>query len=134
MTSKITKGDIGNREGGVGNISPAMVRERAAQLAVIDGRRDDEVTPEDLDRAEQELRADLDRGRGREPLPDVIPSPQSGDPNPSRATQSPPPAPEEDPSPAEELVHQGIEEAVHDEMLESGKETLSDGEDEASGR
>jgi len=131
MSSKITQGDPGGREEGVGNISPAMIRERAAEIAVIDGRRDDEVTPGDLRQAEDELRADLDPGRPGRDLPEIRPAPQSGDPTPSRATQSAGPGLEEGyRSPGEQLFQQGIEEAVHDEMLESGKESLREEDEE----
>lgn len=57
MSRKIIKGDIETGGGvGVRDVFPATVRERAIQLAVIDGRREDEVSQHDLARAEIELR------------------------------------------------------------------------------
>lgn len=78
-----------------------MIRERAAELAVMDGRTEDEISQHDFDQAERELKADL--------RPDA---PTGTDPEKN----------------AETLVEQGIEEAVHDEILESNKEDISGNE------
>lgn len=99
MSTKVTQGNSqeGRDDVGVGNVNPTMIRERAVELAVMDGRPEEEVSEHDLDRAERELRADL--------TPD---SPTGTDPEKN----------------AETLVEQGIEEAVHDEILESNKDAI----------
>lgn len=124
MSSKITKGDLGRREEGVGNVNDAMVRERAAQLAVLDGRQESEVTQADFDRAEEEIRAHL-RGptEQREVTQFDSASLQPDDAVGTTGREAAKPPYDTRQSDAEELVRQGIEEAVHDDMVESGKET-----------
>ncbi|MEX2581247.1 MAG: hypothetical protein WD342_19480 [Verrucomicrobiales bacterium] len=112
MTTKITQGDFSD-DGGVGNVNPAMIRERAAQLAVSDGRTEDEISQTDMDQAEKELRADLRSSEQKR-----LDAEQAGRNDAGGAE-------------TEALVEQGIEEAVHDEMLESGKETTADAEEES---
>lgn len=99
MSTKVTQGNAeeGRNRVGVGNVNPMMIRERATELAVMDGRTEAEVSQHDLDQAERELRADL--------TPDA---PTGTDPEKN----------------AETLVEQGIEEAVHDEILESNKDAV----------
>ncbi len=99
MSTQVTQGNAeeGRDNVGVGNVNPMMIRERATELAVMDGRTEEEVSQQDLDRAERELKADL-----------TPHAPTGTDPE----------------SNAEKLVEQGIEEAVHDEILESNKETV----------
>jgi len=71
-----------------GNISPATVRERAIQLAVIDGRPEDVMNQHDLDRAESELRDHESRGVARHGLPrELSDIPLAGDPTPSSGSQ-----------------------------------------------
>ncbi len=128
MSRKIIKGDMESGGGeGVGNISPATVRERAIQLAVIDGRKEEEMTQHDLDRAEQELRDDQRRGVAQQNLPrELASSALDGDPTPSPGRQAQNPPLDDDANNSKELVQQGMDEALHDEMLEAGKQTRDD--------
>lgn len=128
MSRKIIKGNFesGGVEG-VGNISSAMVLERAIELAVIDGRGEDEVTPYDLDRAEQELNdGDEWTDLAWHDLPGELSNPLSGDPIPSSGSQAAYPPFDDDIDTTEQLVQQGMDEALHDEMLEAGKQTLAE--------
>lgn len=135
MSRKIIKGDLETGGGeGVGNISPAMVRERAIQLAVIDGRKEDEMTQHDLDRAEQELRDDECRGAARHDLPrELSDSALAGDPTPSPGSEAASRPFDADANTSEKLVQQGMDEALHDEMLEAGKQTLDDARETRDG-
>lgn len=131
MTSKITRGKLeGGRDEGIGSADPAMIRERATELAAGDGRTEDEVTSADLEQAERELAADLHEGPVTEPNIAPGASTAAGDPPASTGGQTSPTGFNAEPSGAEKLVHEGIEEAVHDEFVESGKETLDAGETE----
>lgn len=135
MSRKIIKGDIETGGGkGVGNVSPAMVRERAIQLAVIDGRKEDEMTQHDLDRAEKELRDDDRRGAARHDLPrELGDSALAGDPTPSPGREAASRPFDDDANTSKELVQQGMDEALHDEMLEAGKQTLTDARETRGG-
>lgn len=135
MSRKIIKGDIETAAGkGLGNVSPATVRERAIQLAVIDGRSEDEIDQHDLDRAEQEFRDNGRRGVARHDLPrDLSNSALAGDPTPSPGSQAGNRPYDGEDNTQEELVQQGMDEALHDEMLESGKQTLEDAEETRGG-
>ena len=130
MSRKIIKGNIETGGGeGVGNISPATVRERAIQLAVIDGRREEEVSQHDLDRAESELRENERRGEAGHDLPaDLSENPLAGDPMPSSGSEAAGRPFNDEANIAKELVEQGVDEALHDEKLEAGKQTQADDE------
>ena len=127
MTTRTTQGTPTDREGGIGNVNPALVRERAAELAVADGRPDTDVTPQDLDRAEKELRAELGSEGGTRKLTETSNSLQPDDAVGSAGRESVSGESEARQTDAESLIQEGIDEAVHDERVESGKETLSEG-------
>ena len=128
MSRKIIKGDIETGGGeGVGNVSPAMIRERAIQLAVIDGRREDEMNQYDLDQAEKELCDNERRGVERHDLPrELADSALAGDPTPSPGSQAASQPVDDDTNTSEQLVQQGMDEALHDQMLEAGKKAQAD--------
>jgi len=121
MDTKITKGDPGQRDEGVGNVLPTLIRERASELAVIDGRDPEDLRASDVRQAEEELRgrhvdaaeANLQGGRTHEP------DEAAGTMGRQRTTRDLDP----EQSDRERLVEEGIEEAVHDDMVESGRET-----------
>ncbi len=128
MSTRTTTGSPVGRESGIGNVNPTMIRERAAELAAIDGRGEDDIAQRDFDLAREELQAEL--------RPPSVQTAEKG-----TATSTDPAEPpastgrartESDADDtyqnhAAELVEEGIEEAVHDEMVESGKRTLREG-------
>src|SRR3954453_8154522 len=109
---------------GLGTVTEAMVRQRARELALINGRQDDQVLDSDLDQARREL-------TGEERL-ESEPTPAEQLPEDSRwigvpesvGHQAPVvPAPDEQTF-AEELVEEGVEEAEQDQMLKAVREGL----------
>jgi hypothetical protein len=84
----------------LGTVTRAMVTRRAKEIAVINGRNENDFTPDDLDQARLELTGLHDVG-ATEDLGDSVPA------GPARDEQTV----------AEDLVQQGVEEATHDQML-----------------
>ncbi len=81
----------------------------------------------DLDRAEQELRDDERRGTARHDLPrELGDSALAGDPTPSPGSEAANRPFEGDANTSKKLVQQGMDEALHDEMLEAGKQAQAD--------
>jgi len=111
---------------GAGVPSPDIVTQRAREIAVIAGRAAHDYTDEDFRQAKLELK--------QEPEPDdeemeeeALPfEPGSGDVLGGRETQA-----EnfgaDDEGVAEELIREGMDEALHDEMLEARKRDIRKG-------
>jgi len=108
---------------GLGTVTEKMVRDRARELALINGRPDN-VLDFDIEQARRELQRE-------EPL-----APESGDMEnvpeedrwevvPDNTGKQVPavPAPDEQTF-AEKLVDEGVEEAEHDQMLEATKDEI----------
>lgn len=106
---------------GAGTNTPDDLRQRAEELAIIEGLRPEDANAGHLRRAREEL-----LGGGETPN-DVMPEsttladrdPVSG----SGGRHTPNLGANDEPMIGEELYAQGVEEAVHDEMLEAS-ETL----------
>lgn len=121
MTSKepITHGRITQHGTGLGTVTPDMVRKRARELALSDGRSANEVTAGDWEQARRELLgsvtspADVEEAAhtaGWDPAPATIGH---------RAdTQEA----DDEQSMAEQLTQEGVEEADHDERVQAGRE------------
>ena len=54
-TNPLKEGTLTENSAGLGTVTPEMVRERAAELAVINGRSAQEVTKSDWEQAKREL-------------------------------------------------------------------------------
>jgi hypothetical protein len=122
---KITQGDVGDRSKGIGNVSPALVTTRAEEIAIADGRLPEDFTDEDWAQALRELR------NSQIPAPDQVSEEVEaaaplGEVPSSIGRQIPKYPLEDEETIAEDLVEQGIDEAVHDEEVEAGKVTLED--------
>jgi hypothetical protein len=106
---------------GMGTVTREMVQKRARELAISDGRSADEVTQADFAQARREL---IGAGMSNNDDLDEAASTSNWDPAPGtigRRAESQEVDDEE--TIAEHLMHEGIEEADHDERVESGRES-----------
>jgi hypothetical protein len=112
---------------GAGVPSPDVIEQRARELAVIAGRAASEYTDEDFRQAKRELM--------QEPQPDdeameeaALPfEPGSGEVLGGRETQAENFGGDDESTVGEELIREGMDEALHDEMLEASKRNIRDG-------
>jgi hypothetical protein len=119
-----TEGRISDHGEGLGTITEEMVRRRAGEIAVINGRGKNHVLDTDLEQARREL-------QGEERL-DTIPTsaeslpeskrwdPVPGSPGYKAPTVS---APDEQTF-AERLVEEGVADAEHDQQVQATRESL----------
>jgi hypothetical protein len=119
MKSSLYRGIISDHFSAVGTVTPEMVRRRAREIAVINGRPPNHCTKQDSLEAKRELTGELSFGDGED---DIIINTTSWDDEPGSAGY--PVEKEEavdEQTLAEELVEQGIYEAEHDQMFEAAK-------------
>ncbi len=117
-------GKIAHRGQGLGVPSPAMVEERAREIALIDGRRPDEVNETDRDQALRELTG---KNVPADDLPEIEGLIAGRDPStvPDRPAQRKTRQTAlDEQSELEKTVEQSVEEAQHDQMLQSRLEDL----------
>jgi hypothetical protein len=105
---------------GLGTVTEAMVQRRARELALINGRGEDQVLDSDLERARHEL---TEGPIGLEE--DETPESKRWDPVPGTEPTSPTvvPAPDEQTF-AEKLVKEGVRDAEHERMVDATRESL----------
>jgi hypothetical protein len=125
--NQVNDGAISENFKGIGPVSHGMVRVRAAELALINGRSAGDVLPGDMEAAKHELAGESDSDR-KDDLLDSLPESKRWDPVPGSEGHETPGAESEDMddegrSETEQLVDQGSEEAEHDRMLEAARET-----------
>jgi len=116
---------------GIGTVSPGMIRERAAELAVINGRKAHDASQSDRDEATRELTCgnELDP---QQVLMESVPESERWDPVPGSGgheavTVFDDNEDEDGRSMGERLCEEGVEEAGHDQMLAAATKTLSEG-------
>ena len=110
---------------GVGTVTHKMVRERAVELAVIDGRTEQEVSKSDWEQAKRELTGGSDMDP-KEALLETAPESERWDPVPGSTghIMTVPSVDGEDDEGrgfTERLVEEGMLEAEHDQMLQAAK-------------
>lgn len=124
MTPKqpISHGKITHHGAGLGTVTPEMVQQRAREIALSDGRRGNEVTSGDWERARREL-----VGAANPPIAE-------SDVEEASSTTGWDPAPpsighraetqevDDEETMAEQLIQEGVEEADHDERVQAGRE------------
>ena len=108
---------------GLGTVTRKMVRERAVELAVINGRSPEEVSKSDWDQARRELTGEPDTDP-QAALLEAAPESERWDPVPGSTGRKVPVAPSEDEddegrSDNERLVEEGIAEAEIDQSLQA---------------
>jgi len=110
---------------GVGTVTDKMVRERAVELAITDGRTAQEVSSSDLEQAKRELTGGSDMDPN-EALLESAPESERWDPLPGSTGRVIPvnsvdDEDDEGRSTSERLVEEGVLEAEHDQMRQATK-------------
>jgi hypothetical protein len=110
---------------GIGTVTRKMVRERATELAVINGRSEQDVSKSDWEQAKRELTGEPDADP-KEAILESAPESERWDPLPGSAGHIVPVTSidgEDDDgrSMSESLVEEGVQEAEHDQMLQAAK-------------
>ena len=122
-TNPLKQGLLTENAAGIGTVTRKMVRTRAVELAVIDGRSPEEVSKSDWEQAKRELTGgpEIDP---KEALLESAPESDRWNPVPGSAGQKVPvvSGADEDAegrSDNERLVEEGIEGAEHDQMRQA---------------
>jgi hypothetical protein len=121
---RIDEGRFSNQGQGLGTVTREMVRRRAGEIAVINGRDEQHLLDSDFAQAHREL-------TGEERL---IPSPTAAEQEPESARWDPNPgstgktaetiAASDEQTFAEKLVEEGVEDAEHDQAIQATRESL----------
>jgi hypothetical protein len=114
-------------EQGMGVPSPDITEQRARELAVIAGRAASDFTDEDLRQAKLELKQEIepdDEALEERELPF---EPGSGDVLGGREHQAQNFGSDDDSTIGQELIREGLDEALHDEMLEARRRDIRTG-------
>jgi hypothetical protein len=119
------EGILTENSAGIGTVTREMVRERAVELAVINGRSAQEVSESEWQQAKRELTGGPDMD-AKETILESAPEAQRWDPLPGSTGHKVPVASSEDEddegrSDNEKLVEEGIEGAEHDQMRQAAK-------------
>jgi hypothetical protein len=119
----LKEGVLTENSAGIGTVTPQMVRERAVELAVINGRSAKDVSKSDREQATRELTGEPEMDP-KEAVLESAPESERWDPVHGSTGQKVPVAPGEDEdeegrSDNERLVEEGIEGAEHDQMRQA---------------
>jgi len=122
-TNPLKDGTLTENSAGIGTVTRKMVRERAVELAIIDGRLAQDVSNSDWDQARQELTGDSST-KTNETVLESAPESERWDPLPGSTGHKAPVSPSEDEdeegrSDNERLVDEGIAGAEHDQMRQA---------------
>lgn len=108
----------------MGTVTRGMVVKRARELAVINGRSEDQMLQSDFDQAKREL-----TGRGEVVEEQESPRPRSHSElretvRGTRGRQARTVSPHDEQTDAQKLVEEGVSDAEHDQMVEGTRESL----------
>jgi hypothetical protein len=122
-TNPLKEGALTENSAGIGTVTRKMVRERAVELAVINGRSEQDVSNTDLQQAKRELTGEPDRD-SNETFLESAPESECWDPVPGSEGRKAPMAPSADEddegrSDNERLVDEGIAGAEHDQTRQA---------------
>jgi hypothetical protein len=125
-TNPLKEGALTENSAGIGTVTRKMVRERAIELAVINGRSAQDVSKSDREQAKRELTDDSDTDP-KEAILESAPESERWDPVPGSTGHKAPVAASEDEddegrSDNEKLVEEGIAGAEHDQTLQASRE------------
>jgi hypothetical protein len=121
----LKEGALTENSAGMGTVDRKMVRERAVELAVINGRSAQDVSKTDWDQAKRELTGGSDTDP-KEAVLESAPESERWDPAPGSTGHKVPVAASEDEddegrSDNERLVEEGVAGAEHDQMLQAAQ-------------
>ena len=125
MTNPLKAGVLTENSAGIGTVTRGMVRERAVELALINGRTALEVSQSDWEQAKRELTGEPDTDP-KEAVLESAPESERWDPVHGSTGHKVPVASNEDEddegrSDSERLVEEGIAEAEHDQRLQAAR-------------
>jgi len=121
-TNQADEGRLSARGEGLGTVTEEMVRQRASELAVINGRSKHNILQSDLVEARRELTGK--GGATRQPE-EEIPESERWDPVPgSSGKTAPTVAVPDEQTVAERLVEEGVEEAEQEQMIRATRQSL----------
>jgi hypothetical protein len=128
-------GALTENSAGIGTVTRQMVRERAVELAVINGRSAQNVSKSDWEQAKRELMGDSDTDP-KEAALESAPESERWDPVPGSPGHKVPTAASEDEddegrSDNERLVEEGVAAAEHDQMLQAARQAAGANNPEA---
>jgi hypothetical protein len=123
MKNFLKDGQISENGAGIGTVSRAMVKERAIELAIINGRPAAEVSKSDWEQAKRELTGCSETDPNEDFL-ESAPESERWDPLPGSTGRKAPESPSNDEdedgrSDSARLVEEGVAEAEHDQMRQA---------------
>ena len=128
-TNPLKQGALTENSEGLGTVTRKMVRERAVELAVINGRSAQAVSKSDWEQAKRELTGEPDADQNEAVL-ESAPESERWDPVPGSTGKKAPVAASEDEddegrSDNARLIEEGIAGAEHDQMLQAARKTAT---------
>ena len=119
---RIEKGRLSDRGKGLGTVTKEMVMKRAREIAVINGRSQNNILDSDVDQAQRELEGE-DEINPPLTAEERVPEEKRWDPVPgTEGTQAPTiPSPDEQ-TDAEKLYDEGVADAEHDQEIEATRD------------
>lgn len=123
---EIEDGKLSQHGRGLGTITPEMVKARASEIAIINGRSADEILESDWRQAYRELtgRSDLREPSGEWMVETTQWDPAPGTPGHKAHTSSP----HDEQADIQRITEEGISEAEHDLMVEHTREQIRQSE------
>jgi hypothetical protein len=127
-TNPLKEGALTENSASIGTATRKLVRERAVELAVINGRSAQEVSKSDWEQAKRELTGEPDIDPKVAVL-ESAPESERRDPLPGSTGHTVPSAPSDDEdeegrSDEERLVEEGVAGAEHDQMRKATREAV----------
>ncbi|MGA2028698.1 MAG: hypothetical protein ABSG87_01305 [Verrucomicrobiota bacterium] len=127
-TNPLKEGVLTENSAGIGTVTRDMVRERAEELAIIEGHSPNSATMSDFAQAKLELTGEPDTNM-KEVILESVPESERWDPLPGSTGHKVSVAPNEDEddegrSDNERLIEEGIAGAEHDQMRQAAKLNL----------
>ncbi len=121
----LKEGVLSENSAGIGTVTAKMVRQRAAELAVMDGRSEQDVSKSECEEARRELTGEPDTD-SQEAALESSPESERWDPVPGSTGHKVPVPPGDDEDDAgrsdnERLVEEGIAEAQLDHMVQAAR-------------
>ena len=101
----------------MGTVTPEMVEQRAREIALINGRVAEDFSEADLDEARAELTGDFATQEQREEEPGMATASLADIAPGTVGHKVAPKLPSDEQRMSEQLVHEGVEEAEHHQML-----------------